>query len=36
MATDVKVKPRRAIESGVPDPFPFMHPLLKKNYGQWD
>ncbi len=27
--------PRRAIESGVPDPMPFMHPLLKKNYGTW-
>ncbi len=26
---------RRPIESGVPDPFPFMHPTLKKNYGQW-
>ena len=23
------------IESGVPDPFPFMHPILKRNYGQW-
>jgi sulfite reductase beta subunit len=28
-------QPRRAIESGVPDPFPQMHPLLKKNYGNW-
>ncbi|MDH3231004.1 MAG: dissimilatory-type sulfite reductase subunit beta, partial [Alphaproteobacteria bacterium] len=28
-------QPRRAIESGVPDPFPYMHPLLKKNYGNW-
>jgi len=28
-------QPRRAIESGVPDPFPHMHPLLKKNYGNW-
>lgn len=27
---------REAIESGVPDPFQFMHPLLRKNYGQWD
>jgi dissimilatory sulfite reductase beta subunit len=26
---------RRAIESGIPDPFPFMHPVLKKNYGAW-
>jgi sulfite reductase beta subunit len=22
-------------ETGVPDPFPYMHPTLKKNYGQW-
>ena len=28
-------QPRRPIESGVPDPFPYMHPLMKKNYGQW-
>ncbi len=28
-------QPRRPVESGVPDPFPFMHPVLKKNYGQW-
>jgi len=28
-------KPRSAIESGVPDVTPFLHPLLKKNYGQW-
>lgn len=27
--------PRRPIESGVPDPAPFMHPALKRNYGQW-
>lgn len=27
--------PRRAIESGVPDPFPYMHPVMKKNYGNW-
>ena len=26
---------RRPIELGAPDPFPYMHPLLKKNYGQW-
>ncbi|MCK5324436.1 MAG: dissimilatory-type sulfite reductase subunit beta, partial [Woeseiaceae bacterium] len=29
-------QPRRADESGVMDPFPHMHPLLKQNYGQWD
>jgi len=28
--------PRPPIESGVPDSFLYMHPLLKKNYGQWD
>ena len=28
-------KPRRADEHGVMDQFPQMHPLLKKNYGQW-
>ena len=27
--------PREAIESGVPDPFPLMHPLMQKNYGDW-
>ena len=29
-------QPREAIESGVPDPFPMMHPTMKKNYGEWD
>jgi sulfite reductase beta subunit len=33
---NIEVKPRTAIESGVPDPFLYMHPLLKKNYGNWD
>lgn len=28
-------QPRRPIESGVPDVMPFMHPLLRRNYGQW-
>ena len=28
--------PRMPTESGVPDPFQFMHPVLKKNYGAWD
>ena len=27
---------RTPIESGVPDHFQYMHPLLKKNYGNWD
>ncbi len=29
-------KHREAIESGVPDPFPMMHPMMRKNYGNWD
>jgi sulfite reductase beta subunit len=28
--------PRMPIESGVPDPFVFMHPVLKRNFGRWD
>ena len=28
--------PRRPNETGVPDPFPHMHPILRKNYGNWD
>ncbi|WP_029008511.1 dissimilatory-type sulfite reductase subunit beta [Azospirillum halopraeferens] len=31
----VAVEEHKTVECGVPDPFPFMHPLLKKNYGQW-
>jgi len=27
--------PRMPIESGVPDPIPFMHPVMVKNYGAW-
>ena len=26
---------RHPIESGVPDAFQYMHPTLRKNYGQW-
>jgi sulfite reductase beta subunit len=26
---------RQPIESGVPDPMPWMHPALRKNYGKW-
>ena len=26
---------RRAIESGVPDHVPYLHPKLAKNYGNW-
>ncbi len=28
-------QPRRADETGVMDPFPHMHPLMRKNYGEW-
>jgi len=28
-------QPRQPIESGVPDHTPYLHPLMKKNYGQW-
>jgi len=27
--------PRMPIESGVPDPFQYMHPVMTKNYGAW-
>ena len=27
--------PRMPDECGVPDPFPFMHPTLKENFGDW-
>ncbi len=26
---------RQPIESGVPDPMPYLHPLMKRNYGRW-
>lgn len=28
--------PRMPDEVGVPDPFPYMHPVMKANYGNWD
>ena len=28
--------PKLPDEHGVPDPFQYMHPTLKKNYGNWD
>ncbi|MES9926792.1 MAG: dissimilatory-type sulfite reductase subunit beta, partial [Candidatus Thiodiazotropha sp. 6PDIVS] len=28
-------EPRMPIESGVPEMEPYLHPVLKKNYGQW-
>ena len=33
--TEVDTQPRRPIETGVPDPFPYMHPKLIANYGNW-
>ena len=30
-----KEAPRMPIESGVPDPMPLMHPMMRKNYGAW-
>ena len=27
--------PRMPEEHGVPDPMPYMHPVLKKNFGAW-
>ncbi len=34
--SEQEATPRRPIEHGVPDPFPFMHPLMRENYGNWD
>ncbi len=31
----MSAKPRMPDECGVPDPMPLMHPVLKKNFGQW-
>ncbi len=31
----MKDKPRMPIESGVPDPFALMHPVMRKNFGTW-
>ncbi|HET9577486.1 MAG TPA: dissimilatory-type sulfite reductase subunit beta, partial [Usitatibacter sp.] len=27
--------PRRAVECGVPDNKPYLHPLMRENYGNW-
>ena len=34
--SEEKKQPRKAIESGVPDPMKFMHPVMKANFGNWD
>ena len=31
----VQPKQRAPIETGAPDPLPLMHPVMRKNYGQW-
>ena len=33
--SEPKESPRMPIESGVPDPMPLMHPMMRKNYGAW-
>ena len=35
-AQTAEVRPRLPDEHGVPDPFQYMHPIMKKNYGNWD
>lgn len=34
--SDAQEAPRMPDECGVPDPMPYMHPALVKNYGAWD
>ena len=31
-----RVTPRRAVETGVMDPMPLMHPVMRENFGNWD
>jgi len=33
--SEVRAKPRTPDETGVPDPFKYMHPKLIKNYANW-
>ena len=30
------IEHRAPIESGCPDGFQYMHPVMRKNYGAWD
>ncbi|CAA6803321.1 MAG: Dissimilatory sulfite reductase, beta subunit (EC, partial [uncultured Thiotrichaceae bacterium] len=30
-----KIQMREPIESGCPDGFQYMHPVMRRNYGQW-
>ncbi|MCW2306281.1 dissimilatory-type sulfite reductase subunit beta [Rhodobium gokarnense] len=34
--SEAATQPRMPDEVGVPDPFQYMHPVMKKNYGNWD
>jgi sulfite reductase beta subunit len=34
--SEQRTQPRTPDETGVPDPFQYMHPVMKKNYGNWD
>lgn len=34
--SEAQEAPRMPDECGVPDPMPYMHPTMKKNYGAWD
>ena len=34
--SEAQAAPRMPDEHGVPDPMPYMHPALVKNYGAWD
>ncbi|MCK5575909.1 MAG: hypothetical protein KAI28_08830, partial [Sphingomonadales bacterium] len=31
-----RVQPRRPDETGVMDPMPLMHPVMRENFGNWD
>ncbi len=35
MAEAKAAKPRPPIESGTPDPFQYMHPTMRRNFGLW-
>ena len=35
MGEKVKKQMRAPIETGAPDGFQYMHPTMRKNFGQW-
>ena len=35
MGEKVKKEMRTPIETGAPDGFQYMHPTMRKNFGQW-